>query len=67
MVSIMHKLGLHSHLRGRDDHRDGITNFSEESGDLLTHSFWADASLRFDGTGASDLMDHTGLIDDWLL
>jgi hypothetical protein len=69
MVSILHKLSFHPHLRGRDNlfgtiMGTGLPTLSQESGDMLTHSFWTNASLRFDGTGASDLMSNTGLIDD---
>jgi hypothetical protein len=40
-----------------------LPTFSQEYVDLLTHSLLANTSLHFDATGASDLMDHTGLIE----
>jgi hypothetical protein len=68
MVSIMHEFGLRPHIRGRDNLGGaiigtGLPAFSQEYVDLLIDSFLANTFLYFDATSASDLMDHTGLIE----
>jgi hypothetical protein len=68
MVSIMYELSFHPHARVRNNLGGtiigtGLPAFSQEYVDLLIHSFLANASLHFDVTGASDLVDHTGLME----